>query len=60
MWNPELRKAFKKLAWDILPRLLQEASPAWMHTVKMTRYRSYAVSAPTQETTVTKNSEVSV
>lgn len=38
MWNPELRKAFKKLAWDILPRLLQETSPAWMHSIKMTRF----------------------
>jgi len=59
-WNPELRKAFKKLAWDILPRLLQETSPAWMHSIKMTRYCCYAVRARTQETNVTKSSEFSV
>ena len=59
-WNPELRKAFKKLAWDILPRLLQETSPAWMHSIKMTRYCCYAVSACTQETSVTKSSKISV
>jgi len=60
LWNPELRKAFKKLAWDILPRLLQETSPAWMHSIKMTRYCCYAVRARTQETNVTKSSEFSV
>ncbi|KAA6428994.1 MAG: plant synaptotagmin, partial [Trebouxia sp. A1-2] len=38
LWNPELRKAFKKLAWDILPRLLQQTCPAWMHSIKMTRF----------------------
>jgi len=59
-WTPELRKAFKKLAWDILPRLLQETSPAWMHSIKMTRYCCYAVRARTQETNVTKSSEFSV
>lgn len=60
LWNPELRKAFKKLAWDILPRLLQQTCPAWMHSIKMTRYCCYLVSARTQETSVTKSSEVSV
>ncbi len=60
LWNPELRKAFKKLAWDILPRLLQETCPAWMHSIKMTRYCCCAVSACTQEPSVTNSSEISV
>ena len=38
LWNPELRKAFKRVAWDLLPELLQNSSPPWMHSIKLTRY----------------------
>ena len=33
----ELREAFHKVAWDLLPDLLQESSPPWMHSIKLTR-----------------------
>lgn len=38
LWNPELRKAFEKVAWDLLPDLLQKSSPPWMRSIKLTRY----------------------
>ena len=35
LWNPELRVALEKLAWELLPELLQQSAPAWMQTIKL-------------------------
>ena len=37
LWNPELRKAFTKLAWELLPDLLQASSPPWMQSIELTK-----------------------
>lgn len=36
LWDPELRKAFKKLGWELLPDLLQASSPPWMQSINLT------------------------
>lgn len=38
LWNPELRKAFTKLAWELLPDLLQASSPPWMQSISLTKF----------------------
>ena len=35
LWNPELRRAFEKLAWEMLPDLLQQSIPPWMQSIKL-------------------------
>lgn len=45
LWDPELRKAFNKLAWEMLPDLLQASSPPWMQSIKLTEF-SFGNSPP--------------
>lgn len=38
LWDPQLRKAFTKLAWELLPDLLQASSPPWMQSIELTKF----------------------
>lgn len=39
LWNPQLRKAFTKLAWELLPDLLQASTPPWMQSISLTEFK---------------------
>jgi hypothetical protein len=39
LWWPESALALERLAWQMLPDLLRDSKPAWMRTIKLTKFK---------------------